>query len=43
MDRLRQDLDGDWLVTAVGRMAKVTGQDHLEWKEHWNRHTGIKK
>jgi len=43
MDRLRQDLGGDWLITTTGRMAKVTRQDHLEWKEYWNRHSGVKK
>jgi hypothetical protein len=32
MDRLRRDLGGDWLITATGRMAKVTRQDHMEWK-----------
>ena len=43
MDRLRRDLGGDWLITATGRMAKVTRQDHMEWKKHWNAHSGARK
>jgi Uncharacterized protein conserved in bacteria (DUF2252) len=43
MDRLRQDLGGDWLIAATGRMAKVTRQDHLEWSKHWNRHSGARR
>jgi hypothetical protein len=43
MDRLRRDLGGDWLITATGRMAKVTRQDHMEWKKHWNAHWGARK
>jgi hypothetical protein len=43
MDRLREDLGGDWLTAASGRMAKVTHQDHLEWKKHWKAHSGAGK
>ena len=43
MDRLRRDLGGDWLITATGRMAKVTRQDHMEWKKHWNAHSSARK
>jgi hypothetical protein len=38
MDRLRQDLGGDWLATATGRMEKVTRKDHLAWMKYWKRH-----
>ena len=43
MDRLRQDLGGDWLITAAGRMAKVTRQDHMEWTNSRLRHSGGRK
>ena len=43
MDRLRQDLGGDWLITATGRMAKVTRQDHVEWTKSWSRHSSGRK
>jgi len=43
LNRLSQELGGDWLGTATKRMEKVTREDQLTWKKHWNRRSRSSK
>jgi len=43
LNRLSQELGGDWLARATKRMENVTREDQLAWKKRWNRHSRSSK